>query len=401
MIGPSGPLTISAPRLLVRGRLTGPGAVTLEDGRIASVRRGVPPAGPQHVRMDRGVLTPGLLDLQNNGSFGVDFAEASPQEWEQTRRQLARRGVTGVQPTLITAPLPYLNAAFDRCAAAADAAAGLPLSRILGVHLEGPFLSEARRGAHRADWLCDPTPHAIDTLLSHPATQRMLRTLTLAPERDGAMEAIRQLAAGGVIVSVGHTDATAEQVGAAADAGASMVTHLFNAMRPFRHRDPATPGEVLTDPRYFVGLIVDGYHVSPITCRLVYAAAPGRVVAVTDAIVTAGLPNGTSLSFGGGPVANDETGLGRRPDGTIAGAGIVLDEGVRRLVAAGIDPAEVLASATEVPARSLGCSDVGHLQPGAYADLVWWDDFFRPLRVWIGGQPVPTAPGPAERAVNC
>jgi N-acetylglucosamine-6-phosphate deacetylase len=158
---------------------------------------------------------------------------------------------------------------------------------------------------------------------------------------------------------------------------------------------------VLTDPRYFIGLIVDGYHASPITCRLVYAAAPGRVVAVTDAIVTAGLPNGTTLSFGGAPVANDETGLGRRPDGTIAGAGIVLDEGVRRLVAAGIDPAEVLASATEVPARSLGRADVGHLLPGAYADLVWWDDFFRPLRVWIGGQPVPTAPGPAERAVNC
>jgi N-acetylglucosamine-6-phosphate deacetylase len=142
---------------------------------------------------------------------------------------------------------------------------------------------------------------------------------------------------------------------------------------------------VLVDERFWIGLIVDAQHVHPTVCRLVFRAAPGRVVAVTDSILTAGLPNGTSLSFGGLPVANDATGLGRRPDGTIAGAGIVLDEGVRRMVAAGIDPATVLAAATEAPARSLGRTDVGHLLPGAHADLVWWDDDLFPRRVWVGG----------------
>jgi N-acetylglucosamine-6-phosphate deacetylase len=231
----------------------------------------------------------------------------------------------------------------------------------------------------------DPTPQALDALLGDDATAEVLRTVTLAPERPHALAATQRLADLGYVVSVGHSDATADQVRAAADAGASMVTHVFNAQRPLGHREPGVPGAALSDDRLFVGTIVDGLHVHPRVVGLVYAAAPGRVVAVTDAVAPAGLPPGTSSMLGGHPVTLDASGLGRRADGTVAGAGIVLDEGVRRMLAAGHDPAGVLASATEVPARALGRDDVGHLRVGAAADLVWWDAAWRPRRVWVGG----------------
>jgi len=379
---------ISAPRLLVDGRLTGPGAVVVDEGYIAAVLDAVPAPGRDHLRLDEGMLTPGLLDLHNNGAFGVDFAEATPAEWERVLADLASRGVTGVQPTFITAPPAELIAAANRCRVAAHAPATRPVARILGVHLEGPFINPKRRGAHRPECMLDPTPRALDALLHEEAMAQMLTTVTLAPERDHALEATRRLAAAGVVVSVGHSDATAAQVRAAADAGATMITHVFNAQRSFAHRDPGVPGAAMTDERLFVGLIVDGRHVDPLACDVVFRAAPGRVVAVSDSILTAGLPDGTPLTFGGQPVANDATGLGRRPDGTIAGAGIILDEGVRRMVTAGLDPAMVLTAATETPARAVGRTDLGRLAPGAHADLVWWNDGLHPRRTWIAGTEV-------------
>jgi N-acetylglucosamine-6-phosphate deacetylase len=381
-------LSIATPSMLRDGGFTGPGVVTVRDGRIVEVSDGVAGRAGASVVLGSGVLTPGLMDLQNNGSFGADFADATPEQWEEVLTGLAVRGVTGVEPTIITAPLEELDLAFDRARAAQVRHAGQPVCRILGVHLEGPFISEVRKGAHRAECMLDPSPEALDRLLGNQSTREVLLTVTLAPERAGALEAIARLVSAGIVVSVGHSDATAQQVWAAADAGATMTTHVFNAQRPFGHREPGVPGAVLADPRYFIGTILDGQHVDPAVVRIVFAAAPGRVVGVTDAIVTAGLPNHTPLMFGGQPVTNDEHGLGRRDDGTIAGAGIVLDEAVRRMVAAGIDPATVIASTTEVAARSLGRTDIGHIAVGAHADLVWWDQDWHPRRVWIAGHEV-------------
>jgi N-acetylglucosamine-6-phosphate deacetylase len=382
--------TLRAARALVDGALVGPVDVVLQDDRIVEVVAGgdVPPGASTEqsaVSLDSGVLTPGLVDLQVNGSFGVDFATGDPQQWTDVLSALAGRGVTSVQPTVVTAPLDELHASCERAWDVQQATAGSRMARVLGVHLEGPFLSPARAGAHRAEWMRDPSPAALDALLGHEPTAAVLRTVTLAPERPFALDAVARLAQAGVVVSVGHTGATADQVWAAADAGATMTTHVFNAQRPLGHREPGVPGAVLTDPRFFVGTIVDGRHVHPRVVGLVLAAAPGRVVAVTDAIVTAGLPSHTPQTFGGDPVENDDMGLGRRPDGTIAGSGIVLDEGVRRMVAAGLDPAVVLSSATEVPARSLRRDDIGVLRAGGLADLVWWDEHYRPRRVWVGG----------------
>lgn len=369
-------MILGAERLLVDGQLRGPGAVAVRDGRIAAVLDEAPASGVM-----AGTLTPGLVDLHSNGAFGVDFAGADVPAFRRALQAMARCGTTSVQPTSITAPVPDLLASLDRCRDAREALAGKPVARVLGAHLEGPFLAEARRGAHRADWLRDPLPGPLDPLLAHPA----LTTVTLAPEREGALEAIRRLAARGVRVSVGHSDATAEQVAAAVDAGATLVTHLYNAMRPFGHRDPGVPGAALTDARLVLGLIGDGLHVHPLACRLAFQAAPGRVALVSDSVLLAGLPPGTTLPFGGLPATLDGDGLGRREDGTISGAGTLLDEGVRRMIGAGLDPAVVLTAATRVPARALGRDDFGCLAPGARADLVLWDEAWRPRRVWVGG----------------
>ena len=381
---------LRAARALVGGALVGPIVLELTGSQIRTVR---PAREGDVVDIDLvgGTLTAGLLDVQVNGSFGIDVARADPGEWRTLLAGLASRGVTGVQPTVITAPLDDVAASVDRIGRARDAFAHEPVARVLGAHVEGPFLSPARAGAHRVDHLLRPTRENLDALLDAPGVRAALRTVTLAPELPGGLEAVRRLTGEGVVVAVGHSDATAAEVHAAGDAGATMCTHVFNAQRPLSAREPGVPGAVLADDRFFVGTILDGHHVAPTVVALALAAAERRIVGVTDAIVTAGLAPGTRLAFGGQPVEVDGTGLGRRPDGTIAGAGIVLDEGVRRMIAAGLDPAAVLTACTESAARSLGRTDIGHVAEGALADLVWWDAAWHPSRVWIGGRALAVA----------
>ncbi|MFJ4038435.1 N-acetylglucosamine-6-phosphate deacetylase [Microbacterium sp. NPDC090007] len=384
-------MRLRAARALIAGAFVGPVVLEVDGGRIVRIR---PATGEEDVDHDvvDGVLSAGMLDLQVNGSFGVDVAAADAEGWRTLLGGLAERGVTGVEPTVITAPLPDTVAALERIGRARDAFAGESVARVLGAHLEGPFLAPARKGAHRAEHMLAPEPAHLDTLLARPAAREALRTITLAPELPGAIEATRRLTGEGYVVAVGHSDATAAQVHAAGDAGATMTTHVFNAQRPLSPREPGVPGAVLTDDRFFVGTIIDGRHLDPSVVSLVLASAGRRTVGVTDAIVTAGTDAGEWLDFGGQPVANDPHGLGRRRDGTIAGAGIVLDEGVRRMIAAGLDPAAVLAACTENAARSLGRTDVGHIAEGATADLVQWDAAWHPSRVWIGGRALtPTA----------
>ena len=376
-------LRVTAARMLLPGGAwSGPAALTVAGGRIAAVEPG--PADSS------GTLTPGLIDLHNNGAFGEDFASATSVGWRHVLASLAARGVTAVQPTVITAPIPAIIAAMGRMAAIVDAADDGSVTRVLGVHLEGPFLSPTRRGAHRAEWLQDPVA-ALDALLNDAATRRMLRTITLAPERLGGLDAVRRLRALGVVVAIGHSDADATMAGDAAAAGVTMVTHLFNAMRPMGHRDPGLPGVALTDARLWCCLIGDAIHVGPLMCRIAFAAAGARLVLVTDSIAVAGLPPGSTRMFGGAAVRVGADGAGRRPDGTLSGAGIVLDEAVRRMIAAGVDAAAVLHAATEAPANALRRTDLGRLAAGACADLVLWNDAWMPQRVWIGGTEVAVA----------
>jgi N-acetylglucosamine-6-phosphate deacetylase len=374
-------ISIAAPRVVAGSRLLAPGRVEIEGGRIAAVTEGDDGAD---MKLPYGVLVPGLVDLQVNGFFGVDFIDATPQQWADVARRLAGTGVTAFAPTIITAPIQDLVEGLDRAAAAMHAQS-VPAARILGVHVEGPFLSERRKGAHNPALLRDPDPVAVEALLD--AAPGALLIVTLAPERPGALGAIRRLTGAGVLVSVGHTDATAAEVSAAADAGARMVTHLFNAQRPLHHREPGTAGHALVDPRLTAGLIVDLHHVTGEVCLLAFAAAPGRIALVTDAVSAAGMPPGRYV-LGGEPVILEQGRPPVRTDGTIAGSGLRLDEAVANAVGVGVDLVTAVGAATTVPADLLGRSDLGRIAAGAAADLVWLGDDLLTRATWVNGRQV-------------
>jgi N-acetylglucosamine-6-phosphate deacetylase len=379
---------ISARSAVVDGALA-PVTIRVDDRLITAVE---PHADPDaDIVLDTGTLTSGLVDIQINGAFGVDFAAADEAAWDSVAARLPSTGVTSFQPTLITAPLSELLAGLDTATEARDRQEDGPYARILGVHLEGPWLSPKKHGVHEARYLAEPTPQAVDTLMSAVGFD-ILTLLTLAPELPGALEAIRRLTTAGVTVSIGHTDATAAQVEAAADAGATLVTHIFNAQRGLAHREPGVPGAALSDSRYRVGLIADLHHVAPEICTLIFRAAPGRVVLVTDAIAAAGMPAG-SYVLAGIPVELGEDGVPRNVDGTIAGSALTLDQAVRNLLGLGMPLPTVIEAASKVPADALHRPDLGRIAVGARADLVHWTEDFHPARTWVDGRELPALAG--------
>jgi len=374
---------IAAPRVVVPGQVLPDAEVTVRGGRIGGVRPSARGSAADVVLPD-GVLVPGLVDLQINGCFGIDLVDATPAQWEEVAVRLMSTGVTSFAPTFITGPVPALVEALRRAAQAGQRLEGVRgAARSLGAHLEGPFLSERRRGAHDPAFLVDPTPEGVDALLS--AAPGTLAVLTMAPERSGALEAIGALTAAGVLVSVGHTDAIAEQVAAAAGAGARMVTHLFNAQRPLHHREPGVVGQALTDPRLTSGLIADLHHVVGAAIEVAFAAAPGRIALVTDAVAAAGMAPGT-YELGGQQVVTGTSGPPRRIDGTIAGSGLRLDDAVANIVGLGLSLSTAVDAASRVPADLIGRADLGRITPGAAGDLVWLGDDLRCRAVWQDGE---------------
>lgn len=389
---------VHAPQVLLGERLVRDAWVAHRGGRVLGAGQGTPPS-PITTHLPEGVLAPGLVDAQVNGAFGVDLVAADEAGWDRVQAGLLATGVTAFVPTFITAPLPELQTALGLAAqrlrttataptttpatTPATAPATTPRARVLGIHVEGPFLAPTRRGAHDAAWLRHPTDEAVDGLLA--AGAGALRYVTLAPELPGALDAVQRFVAAGVEVAIGHTDAQADQARAAVDAGARLVTHLFNAQRPFTHRDPGVVGVALTDPRLTLGLIVDGIHVAPTAVALAFAAASGRIMLVTDAVAALGLPTGRSV-LGGAPVIVHADGTVRRADGVLAGSTLRLDVAVATAVAAGVDRAVALTAATRVPADALGRPDLGRIAPGLAADLVWLGGDGRTRATWVSGR---------------
>lgn len=388
----AGELLIVGPRVVPgtgEPALFEPGYVVTVGGLVTEVGAGPPPRAPDLV-LGSGYLVPGLVDLQVNGYFGVDLAEVNAAGWIRVVQRLPETGTTAFLPTLVTAPVPELDRALCFASAfAADVPAG---ARVLGVHMEGPFLAAARAGAHRREWIVPPSPAVVADLLA--AGEGVLRVVTLAPEVAGGLAAVTALASAGVVVSVGHSDATARQVAAAADAGARMVTHLFNAQRPLHHREPGVVGQALTDPRLTSGLVADLRHVAGAVCALAFAAAPGRICLVTDATAPAGMPPGRYRLGGQAvevPPGDDQP--PRLADGTLAGSVLRMDRAVANMAAAGVDLAAAVAAASRVPADLIGRPDLGRLTPGAAADLVWLDDDLRARATWVAGKQVyPASP---------
>ncbi|MDT4914081.1 MAG: N-acetylglucosamine-6-phosphate deacetylase [Pseudonocardiales bacterium] len=364
------------------GRVLANARVNVEDGRVVDVAAGTV-ADDADIRLPSGVLVPGLIDLQVNGYYGADFADAIPEQWGEITRRLPATGVTALAPTFISAPVEETVDALRRTAELVAALNGG--AEVLGVHLEGPFLSELRKGAHNASYLRDPEPEAVEALLG--AAPGLVRIVTLAPERRGGIDAVRRLADAGVLVSIGHSDASGEQVYAAADAGARMVTHLFNAQRPLNHREPGVVGAALSDRRLTAGLIVDLHHVNAEACRIGFAAAPGRIALVTDAAAPAGMPPGR-YELGGEPVVLEPGQPVRREDGTIASSNLALDQAIANAVGIGVDLLTVVEAATRIPADLLGRADLGRIAAGARADLVWLGADLRVVSTWIEGDVV-------------
>ena len=374
-------MRIFAQRIFDGVQFSGPATVTLNAGRIIAITPG--DVAPD-LRLPHGFLGPGLIDLHNNGAFGVDCASATPADWTSFVEGLAACGVTSVLPTFITAPLADIAIAATHLHEAMKLHPGL-----LGLHLEGPFLAPSKRGAHQADWLRVPTQDALDELLAGPAKE-VLKLITLAPELPEALAAIERLTQAGIEVSLGHTNASAAQMHEAVTAGARLVTHIFNAQSALGHRAIGAPGVGLTNPLLSPCAIVDGVHVAPELLQIIFAACP-RAIAVTDSIALAGLKPGANVAFGGAPAILSDTGVGQRADGTLAGAAITLDEGVRRLINFGVPPEIALAAATSRPANAFKLAS-GRIEVGTPADLVWWSNDYHALQVWRAGQASPAKP---------
>jgi len=305
---------------------------------------------------------PGFIDLQCNGALGIDLASEPERLWE-LGAVLPRWGVTAWLPTIVTTPPEVVARAL--AALAEGPPSGWTGAVPLGLHLEGPFLSADKKGAHPAALLREPSLAAIDGW----SCDAGVAVVTLAPELPGALEVIEALVDRGVRVSLGHSAATAAQADAAIAAGATWVTHLFNAMGPLHHREPGLVGAALADGRLHVGLIADGIHVHPGVVAAAQRALGERLTLVTDAVAALGVPTGEQR-LGRGLVRVGDDGV-RLADGTLAGSNLSMDQAVRNLVSfTGCAQETAIAAATDAPARVLDDRSRGHLQPGARADLV-------------------------------
>jgi N-acetylglucosamine-6-phosphate deacetylase len=357
-------------RLGVAAALVGgehvPGDVSVAGGRIEAV--GLEPAGAG------GLAVPGFVDVQVNGFAGVDFLTAAPDDYARAGAALAATGVTAYLPTFITAPADDYRAALATLAA-------LPKRgpHMLGAHLEGPFLSPEWPGAHPPEHVRAPDLLLVDELRAlGPVTM-----MTLAPELPRGLELVAALVARGIVVHIGHTDADAATSHAAFARGARALTHIHNAHRRFRPRDPGPAGVALVRPDVTVTAIVDGVHLAPETAASGWLAARERFCLITDAIAAAGVGDGEFRM--GERTVYVADGACRLADGTLAGSVVTMDRAVRELVALGATPAQAIAAATAAPARLLGRDDLGVLVPGGRADVTVLDDRLEVVRTLVDG----------------
>ncbi|HFC12427.1 MAG TPA: N-acetylglucosamine-6-phosphate deacetylase [Anaerolineae bacterium] len=324
------------------------------------------------------LLAPGFIDLQCNGGFGHDFTH-DPSTIGTVAAQLPQFGVTGFLPTVITAPISVVEAVRKEVKSGKGKVG--KGAAMLGVHVEGPMLNPAKKGAHNADYL-----RVLDSAeIAHWSPKNGIRLVTLAPELTGVTPLIKQLTANGVIVSAGHSMATFEQAIAGFAAGIRYGTHLFNAMPPLHHRQPALPAALLSDARVTIGLIPDGVHVHPALIKLVWQLAKGRVNVVTDAMAAMGYGEG-SYQLGDQTVSVDATSA-RLADGRLAGSIVTLDLAVRNLRAwTGCSIAEAICTVTEIPADLLNLPHKGRITAGADADLVLLTDQLAVQMTIVGGK---------------
>ena len=381
-------MIVTAAQVVTPARILAPGWLLLQGDRIADLGEGPPPRSPD-LDLGDAVVVPGFVDLHVHGGGGASFDAGTADAAAVVADAHLAHGTTSMAASLVTDTPDRMTAAVREL--------GLLVQdgRLAGIHLEGPWLSPQRSGAHQPGSLAHPDPASVDTLLT--AGDGAVRMVTLAPELPGGVDAVRRLDDAGVLAAVGHTDATYDQTREALDAGARLGTHLFNAMRPLHHRDPGPVGALLDSP-VDVELIADGVHLHPAVLRTVFAAKPGRCILVTDAMAAAGAPDG---DYRLGPMAIEvRDGVARLAspggDGAIAGSTLTMDAAVRFCVGtAGLPLLDVVHAASTAPARAWGLDDVGAIEPGRRADLVVLDAELHLVRVMRAGAWVSPSSTPA------
>jgi N-acetylglucosamine-6-phosphate deacetylase len=356
-----------------------PGWVLVTDGTIRSVGEGSAPDRPDAHRTDAtgSWVVPGFVDIHCHGGGGAYFTDQG--EVARAVEAHRRHGTTTLLASLVSRPIPEL---VEQVAALREYVSD---GQLAGIHLEGPFLSAARCGAHDPAVLRPPDAGSVDTLLA--AGQGAIRMVTIAPELDGAVPAVKRLVDAGVLAAVGHTDALAEDVVPAVDAGASVATHLFNGMRPLHHREPGPIGTLLDDERVTVELICDLVHLHPTVVRLAARhAGTGRTVLITDAISAAGAGDGV-YDIGGLEVTVTDGIPTLAGGGSLAGSTLTMDTAFRNLVhSCGLGILDAVAASSTRPAELLGLGDTtGRIAEGYAADLVLLDDGLAPNAVMKAG----------------
>jgi len=354
--------------------------VAIDGDRVAGIARYAErPSGADEVDLGGGLLAPGFIDVQVNGGGGVLLNDdPNPEGVARIAESHRRYGSVGVMPTLVTDAPEKMRAAI-----AATREARRTHRSVLGIHLEGPFLDPARKGAHRAEYIRAITPADIEAIVGADCGATML---TLAPNRV-SVDAIRRLAERGVLVSLGHAEATYEEARAALAAGARAFTHLFNAMSPLEGRRPGMVGAALDSREAYVGVIADGFHVDPASLRVAFAAKPhDRIMLITDAMPPAA--DGPDTFRLQDRLVERRDGCLRLEDGTIAGSVLTMDAAVRYGVGVvGLALGEALIMASRAPATFLRREgDLGRIAPGFLASLVWLDDALKVRETWVEGE---------------
>jgi N-acetylglucosamine-6-phosphate deacetylase len=378
----TGSLVIHSARIVDRGEIVEDGWVRIDDGLVSARGTGagwsaadevvdaVAVAGPG------AVLTPGFVDIHGHGGAGASFDDGV--DAIRAARALHRaHGTTRAVVSLVTAPLDSLARSVATIADLMQTDAD-----ILGSHLEGPFLDPGHHGAHEPSLLREPRADDVARLLE--AGRGTIRQVTIAPELPGGLDAIRQIVAAGAAAAVGHTNADAAMSVAAFEAGASILTHAFNAMPGIHHRAPGPVLAAAADHRVVLEAIADNVHLDPHVIKLVFDSAPGRVALITDAMAAAGSADG-HYDLGAVSVTVED-GIARADDtGSIAGSTLTQDVALRRAIDAGASLGEAVRALTETPARAIGCDgEHGSLTVGRRGDGVLLDARLRVERVWVG-----------------